>query len=55
MHTVQANNTINCGSSYLLPLIAAESMMLTSAEQLLKQGGEGQERLMVYGDHQEIL
>ena len=55
LHAVQANYTINCGSSYLLLLIAAESMMLTSAEQLLKQGGEGQERLMVYGDHQEIL
>lgn len=34
-HTVQGNYTINCVSSYLLPLIAAKRRMLTTAGQLL--------------------
>lgn len=38
LHTVQAYYTINCASSHLLLLIAAEKTMLTTAEQLLNQG-----------------
>lgn len=37
-HTVRANYTINCVSSYLLPLIAAERMMLATEKQLPKRG-----------------